>query len=505
MDKYDELPATPLMDRLLAARSLERAAFHMPGHGHGRGFIDRLGNLASLDTTEKDITDDLHHPGEALNEARALWAEAAGSARTWMLAAGSSLCIKAAILAAVSQGGDLVLEPWSHVSAFYATEIGRLRPEFVEGAARPAATFDPLPVTDPSALSDVLSSLQERAEAVFVTSPDYYGGLAPITELAEVCHHYDILLIVDEAHGTHLTFMDESPPSALAQGADIVIQSAHKTLPALTPAALLHVSAEGLRRLGFPRLQELEAWLKRLDSTSPSLLIAATADYARAWMEANGRAAAAAIRTGWQAIAADPVIKATGLRFSPVGANDEVNLVRDDLRCVIDCGAAGIRASYLVDSLADRGIYVEMNDWRRLVLIPSFPTGAEDLRLLRQELPEAWKAAWQKAARSAPVRLGPAAVDELTLAAYRAPRDLARDYGHVPDRQRYWLTVEESLGAVSDRLILPYPPGLPLLWPGERVTEAKHAWLKAYGEQSGHGWPQGVEVGDGEAGFLFRK
>ncbi|MDI9497069.1 MAG: aminotransferase class V-fold PLP-dependent enzyme [Bacillota bacterium] len=459
--------SAPLLERLLAADSGAALGFHMPGHAAGRAWPPELAaRLASLDSTETPLTDDLNAPGEALEAACRLAAEAWGAGRSWLLAGGSTLGIRTAILAAVGRHGTIAIERGAHQAALQTVSLLHLPFRLLPQPAAAADWQRPLPAAvDPGRL-DALLRQDPGIRAVLVTSPDYYGRIAPTQQLAAVCHRHDCLLLVDAAHGAHFAFVPGlRAHCALRQGADLVIQSAHKTLPALTGAALLHVSREALAS-GRVRTSAVNAALSLWQGSSPSLLIAATADWARAWMAVHAPARAAELISAWSALAerlaarraAAPV--AGPIRLSRPASD------RDPLRFLIGCTEAG-DADRLAAALLRRGIAIEFHDHRRLVLLPSFAHGAGEIRQLGDALAE--------------LTAGPADGEDAAclVAGDRAwsgllgrEGDFACHPAELFDIPRRLLPPAACAGAVLAAAVRPYPPGIPLLWPGERLDAA---------------------------------
>ena len=235
----------PLYDALLKYSGQAAAVFHMPGHKLGRGFIPRgaFDNPAGFDVTELNTTDDLHSPRGPLLEAQTLAARAFGAGRTWFLANGSSCGIHAMIAANCRAGQKLLIARDFHYSAFNAMRFARVRPAFMPVSARPGN------VLSPGAAEAALSAHPDAA-ALYLTRPGYYGGVCDIAEIARLAHRRGIPVLVDEAHGAHLAFSRRLPVSALEGGADYCVQSAYKTLPAFTQCAYAHASNGALSKDG---------------------------------------------------------------------------------------------------------------------------------------------------------------------------------------------------------------------------------------------------------------
>ncbi len=486
----------PLLARLLAAASGTAIGFHMPGHAAGRAWPPELAScLASLDSTETPLTDDLNAPGETLEAACRLAAEAWGAGRSWLLAGGSTLGIRAAVLAAVGRHGTVAVERGAHQAALQTVSLlklpFRLLPQCtVVPPPQPAADWQrPLPAAvDPGRLDAVLRE-DPAIGAVLVTSPDYYGRIAPTRQLAAVCHRHGRTLLVDAAHGAHFAFVPVlEKQCALRQGADIVIQSAHKTLPALTGAALLHISGEAVAS-GRVRPSAIDAALGLWQGSSPSLLIAATADWARAWMAVHAPVRAAELISAWSALAKQ---LATRRPRTPVAGPIRLSRPapdRDPLRFLIGCTEVG-DTTRLAAALLRRGIAIEFHDHRRLVLLPSFAHGAAEIRQLGDALAEL-TSGLADGEDAAPLAAG----DRAWSGLLSREGDFACHPAGLFDAPSCRLPLADCEGAVLRSAVRPYPPGIPLLWPGERLNAAALRDLTVLAELgAAEGWLELAET-----------
>lgn len=282
-----------LIDRLKEYGKSDFYAFHMPGHKRQEELgITLFPNPFSVDITEIDGFDNLHHPEGILKESMERAAAVYGADRTYYLVNGSTCGILAAISSAVSDGKKLLMARNSHKSAYHAAMLNRMEteyiyPEIIEESGIQGGI-------EPGELRRILEADKEnRIGAVFLTSPTYEGIVSDIKNLAEVVHERGIPLIVDEAHGAHFAFYEGEgenrqtgrlfPRSALQCGADLVIQSIHKTLPSLTQTAVLHLKE------GIADRERLEFYLRIYQSSSPSYVMMASIDNCIEYMAGEGR------------------------------------------------------------------------------------------------------------------------------------------------------------------------------------------------------------------------
>ena len=274
--KYSWQDNTSRLDQKLQNNSNSDCyPFHMPGHK--RRTID-FSNLYSLDITEIEGFDNLHHPQGILKEAQQRAADLYDAKETFYLVNGSTAGILSAISAALPRLGTLLMSRNSHRSAYHAACLRGLETVYL----LPAATeFGISGSVSPAHVAKALEDLPQIA-AVFITSPTYDGVTSDIRTIAEIVHAYDLPLIVDEAHGAHFAFSDEFPESALSCGADLVIQSLHKTLPSFTQTALLHVNSDRIDR------DILKHFLSVYQTSSPSYLLMMSMDQCIRFMGKKG-------------------------------------------------------------------------------------------------------------------------------------------------------------------------------------------------------------------------
>ncbi|KAL4448024.1 hypothetical protein ABPG75_005243 [Micractinium tetrahymenae] len=277
-----EAAATPLLDAVLERGG--RAGdvpFHVPGHKRGAstppGLHQLLGGALRYDLTELDGLDVLSTPSGPIAAAQRAAAATWGADATWFLVNGTTVGIHAAVLATCGPGEALVVARNAHLSAFNAMVLAGCTPVWAQPTLDPdlglahAVTHWALEAAFREAAARGL-----RVGAALVVSPTYFGVLSDVAGLAAVCHAHGVPLLVDEAHGAHLGLHPALPPSALHAGADLAVQSTHKQLSALTQAAMLHV------RGGRVPAQRLAHALQVLQSSSPSYLLMASLDAARA-------------------------------------------------------------------------------------------------------------------------------------------------------------------------------------------------------------------------------
>lgn len=406
----------PLPRMLEAAEGTVR--FHMPGH---------KGLLNPHDMTELARTDDLYAPTGGIAEAETLAARSMGAARTLMLTGGSTVGLLAMILSCVSPGETLILRRGVHHAALSACIFGGIEAVFSDD---PVLALDEHP----------------GAKAVLVTRPDYYGRCPDLAPVVRRAHERGARVLVDEAHGAHFAWWD-TPESAGRLGADAWVQSAHKTLPALTGCAWLHLSAsmDACRARRFLRMAQ---------TSSPPFPLLESLDQARAWMDANGARALDALKTRL----ADFRARLSSLEgYAAVPTDDPTRLVIE----TVGRGYSGLQTMAL---LSARRIDVEMADDNAIVCICTVCDAQTALDRLHAALAQLPCRAPLSKTPDAPPPLGTRRVP-LREAALGAQEP-------VPFQQ-----AEGRISSVSAGI---YPPGIPWILPGEEISAACLTRLLAF-------------------------
>ena len=431
-------------------------ALHMPGHGNSRPVDQPWGgqalppDLLRLDQSEIGGLDYLHEPRGSLAAGQARAARVFGAQASWFLVNGATVGNLAAVWSVARPGGRLLVARRSHQSAHAAAAMAALRTTYLSPLPHP-------PLDGLFGLNlDELDSLLENAQdvvGVHVTSPDYYGFMLPVEQIAELCHKRHVPLIVDEAHGSHLRFLP-GQPTALSSGADVVVHSPHKALGSLTQSALLH--AQG-NLVDHDRIGEA---LMLLQSSSPSSLLTMSLDAVVEDLENNG-VALWSQRAEWAAEArelrvADRALFLSHAELPPgIARADPCKLLVTQPKW--QGGLDGVRRA-LLDGF---GIRPEFGDHRTLVFSIVRGTTPDHVRALSDAL--AWVLVSHEGTRDdfSTVALWPDSTPEQAWEPRRAMQAPRRT---VP--------LADAVGQVAARAIIPYPPGVHLVLPGEVITTA---------------------------------
>lgn len=422
---------TPILDMLHGAKG--RGWLHMPGHGGELPWLD-----GALDMTELPVTDDLYAPTPdgPIDMAQRLAAKACGAAQTVFLTGGSTQGMQAMILYALPRGGTLILPRNAHKSAFSACVLGDIRPAYVWPKVEDGYGF--------LREDDVIRTMEDnpQASAVLITRPDYAGVCIGLERMSSAAKRLGMMLLVDEAHGAHLPYGGSI--SSASRWADIWVQSAHKTLPALTQSAYLH----GNNSVDVERLRSMAALV---GTSSPSFLLLASLDWARAQMQENGQRWITETIRANQAVCEKTKLADVHETWRSRGH------VCDPSRLVLDGCKLGYGGYDLQQALTDCGIDIEMADACRIVCLPSLMDCMHIERLGRvlAQLPE------RKSIQSDYYNSNDAYVF--------APQ-VAMTLREAAFAHSCQIPMEQGEGRIAAQSFGPYPPGIPLAAPGEIIS-----------------------------------
>ena len=448
----------PLVEALEKFHNNKPISFHVPGHKNGL-----LSNLPSgmkkameYDFTELHGLDDYHHPEEAIKEAEGLLAQVYGTQKSFFLVNGSTVGNLAMIYATCHFGEQILVQRNAHKSIFHAIELVGVEPIFISpewDTRTKTATFVSL------ALIQEALEKYPLVKVVVLTYPNYYGVVSSeLEEVIALCHSKNIPVLVDEAHGAHFRAHKGFPKSALAYGADVVVQSAHKTLPALTMGSFLHIQSTLID------VNKVNKYLRMLQSSSPSYLLLASLDDARSYVERYSEMDYKQFTYKRKLFI--EALETIGLL--------EVIQVDDPLKLLIRVG--NYSGFQVQKALEAQNIFVELADTYQVLLI---------LPLLKAEQ-EYGFANVRKRLKSA--------VDELRELTPNSPEDICPSGRNslstlemsievLNGKQGEWIPYVRSIGRIAKGMIIPYPPGIPLIVAGEKITIAMLTELEEWIEK----------------------
>ena len=442
--------------------ALEPVSFHMPGHKGSRiyrkyGYGDFIENLVDYDITEIPGADNLFQTEGIIEAAAEKYRKLYGVRKSYLLINGTSGGLIAAILASVNKGGRLIMARNCHKSVFNALTLGDIEPVY----AYPSE-IEEYGISGAVEADEIKRLLTENpdAEAVILPSPNYYGICSDIEAISRVVHEAGKILIVDQAHGAHLSLFGKyssgsMPPAAEDCGADRVVNSTHKTLLSFTQSAVLNVVSDSVDLL------RLEDRLQAVESTSPSYILMASLDINADILSAHGREI-----TGSWADAIDHFYKKApeirGLKVMTVPGR------MDRTKLDIDMSDAGLNGAELEELLMEYGIFSELTTGNILMCM----TGAGNTVSDTERLLDALEEISEKQQKS-----GKTAVRRTAASEKSSLWSLKRELGAVP-LQKEQVRLEDCAGRICASSIIPYPPGIPLICPGEVITEEDISYIK---------------------------
>jgi lysine decarboxylase len=461
-------PDTPYLDALRAYAGREPGRFHVPGHKGGLGadaaFADAIGERAlALDVPAYTHGIDVGEEPTPFQEAQRLAAEAWGARRTWWLINGASQGNHVALLTLGHRGQRVVTQRNAHSSTIDALVMSGLRPTFVSPELDPELHI--AHCMTPEALDAALRETPGAAGAT-VVSPTYFGAVADVAGLVEVAHGHGVPLVVDEAWGAHLSFHEDLPAPALSLGADLVVSSTHKVVGSLTQSAMIHLGQGDLIEEGV-----VDRCVTLVESTSPNGLLFASLDAARRLAATRGRELVGetirALEAAREAIRRIPGLDVLDERLA--GAPGVFDY--DPLRLAID--VRGTRMSgYEISRLLreEHDVIMELAGENVMVAVYGMgeDAGAASERLL-DALRQVVETVSAKPQPAEDVQFAPPPPwGELVMTpreAFLGPQEI------VPAR--------EAVGRVSAESLAAYPPGIPNVLPGERLTAETLDYIEA--------------------------
>lgn len=407
--------------------------FHMPGHKRNEN-ISFLSDAYGIDITEIDNFDNLHDANGIIKEAEENAARLYGSNETHFLVNGSTCGILAAIFSVTKKGDKIIVARNCHKSVYNAIQLNELNPIYVYPDVIGKEKL--LGSIDASKIEEAIINNPD-VKAVIITSPTYDGILSDVASIAKKAHEFDIPLIVDEAHGA-LLFIEGR--SAVINGADIVINSVHKTLPALTQTALIHVNG------GLCNREKLREYLSIFQTSSPSYVLMASIDYAMDLLEGEGNVLYRdyCVRT----VALKEKLRK--LRHLRLITRDELSLFDifdfDEGKIIISTEETKMSGKELSHILLEKyNIQSEMSCSNYILLMSTLMDTMDGINLLIDSLLE---------------------IDDRI-----SECSLCEDICYSESQINKLREIKKIIGLKSDRTIYVYPPGVPVIVKGEILSE----------------------------------
>ncbi|WP_280367966.1 aminotransferase class I/II-fold pyridoxal phosphate-dependent enzyme [Nocardia wallacei] len=454
----------PMLDALAEYQRLGRYGFTPPGHRQGRGadrrVRDVLGDALRCDVLATPGLDDRRSLGHRLGEAESLMADAVGADTAFFSTCGSSLSVKAAMMAVAGGDGGLIVGRDSHKSIIAGLVFSGVQPYWV--TPRWDAERH---ISHPPSPEQVREAWERHPDAAgaLIVSPSPYGTCADISGIAEACHERGKPLIIDEAWGAHLPFHDDLPTWAMDAGADICVVSVHKMGAGFEQGSVFHVQGDLVDR------GRLQLCADLLTTTSPNVLLYSAIDGWRRQMVEHGRELlTAALENAARArteLARIPGIEVMEEELLGVEASHDL----DRMQVLMDVSGTGATGYEIVDWLREnRRIDLGHSDHRRILATLSMADDKTTIDTLVDAL-----AAWRVQLKDpAPHRIRLPSPRELQLESVRRPRDAF--FGPTVA-----VPIEQAPGRIAAEQVTPYPPGIPVIIPGELIDRAVVDYLRS--------------------------
>ena len=432
-------------------------SFHMPGHKKGKiydklGYGDLVKNLYKMDTTEIIETDNLHSPEGIIKDSQERASKIFRSEKSYYLVNGSTCGIQAAILSTCSPGEKILVNRDCHQSAINAFILGDINPIYIKGSIC-EDTYTIKGVNE----KDVLDAIDDNSDikVLMLTYPSYYGMVFDLEKICTYAHEKGIVVIVDEAHGAHLGLSDKLPKSALEQGADIVIQSIHKTLPSFTQSSIIHVQGDLIDK------KNLERFLKIVQSSSPSYVMMASLEIAIDIYDKYGKDLMQGLLSNIDDFEKD-LSEINGVKVLKGHDKTKVFVSLKDL---------GINGYDLEETLRYKyNIQVELSNYYGVLLICTIGNEKDDfdkflcaIKSIVEDLSGDKNNDLDKSEDNV-TKLMKLNYPDLIPQKIISPRE-----AFYSDKKAVLL--KESIGKISGEYIIPYPPGISLTSPGEIITQ----------------------------------
>ncbi|MDN4527421.1 aminotransferase class I/II-fold pyridoxal phosphate-dependent enzyme [Fictibacillus fluitans] len=439
---------TPLYDALVRHRQHAKWSFHVPGHKNGTIGYERNETFSSMlpfDVTELTGLDDLHEPAEAIHEAQQLTADFYNVRHSYFLVGGSTAGNLVMLFSAFKEGDVVLIQRNCHKSVLNGLELAGLKPVFLPPEVDPAGQF-----ATGLSLSSVKKALDKYPDAkgILLTSPNYYGMVLGLAEIIEYMHQKELVVLVDEAHGAHLGHSPYFPDGAIKAGADMVVHSAHKTLPAMTMGAYLHSNSF---RIDENRVRH---YLQALQSSSPSYPIMASLDLARAYTANLSSNDFKQIKLDSDHFrnSLNELVELCVLEASPGCELDPLKVTVQSTR-----GLSGYELQHIFEK---KGIYTELSDPSNVLFV--LPLGKiPDLAEIIEKIKEAVSEGMfhEEQFRQISLSVPPGEISALE-----------KSYKELAQMETDLVFLKEAEGLIAAEAIIPYPPGIPLIAKGERIT-----------------------------------
>lgn len=434
-----------IVDKLEQLRDEDIISFHVPGHKMGKifdklGYNDILEKIYTLDTTEIEGTDNLHNAKEVIKQSQERAARVFNSDKTIYLVNGSTCGIQAAIMSTCPPKSKIIVNRDCHQSVINSCILGDITPVYIDSEICRETNI--LKGVNYSKAKEIIDNNLD-AKAMILTYPTYYGETYNLQDICNYAHDKDMIVIVDEAHGAHLELSDRLPKSAINLGADIVIQSTHKTLPSFTQSSMVHIKGN---RVDYNKLLSI---LRIIESSSPSYLFMSSLELAVDIYEKHGKELMESLLNN---------IDKFKDKFK---SNHDVYIYNemDKTKIFISLKNIGMTGYELDEILrSEYKIQCELSNHYGVLLICTIGNEEEDFICLETALKDILNKYKNKGA-----------IDDTDYPVSIPKMKLTPREAFYKEKKR--VKLKDSIGKISGEYIIPYPPGISLISPGEIISE----------------------------------
>ncbi|MGL5348318.1 MAG: aminotransferase class I/II-fold pyridoxal phosphate-dependent enzyme [Peptostreptococcaceae bacterium] len=420
-------------------------SFHMPGHKLGKiydklGYTDVVKNIYKMDTTEIDGTDNLHSPNGIIEDSQKRASKLFNSKETYYLVNGSTCGIQSAIMAVCNPNDKIIVNRDCHQSVISACILGNIDPVYIYPQIdKENNILKGIEVED--ALNII--NYNQDAKAILVTYPTYYGMTYDLKKICNYAHSKDMIVIVDEAHGSHLGLSDELPKTAIEQGADIVIQSTHKTLPSFTQSSMIHTQGDRIDK------EKLSTMLRMIESSSPSYVLMSSLELAVDIYDKYGKELM------------EKLLKNIDEFKNRMKNNELIDIhnKHDKTKVFVSSKSLGLTGYELDELLRNKyNIQVELSNYYGVLLICTLGNEERDFKSLEIALNEITEKHNKNKA-----------VENIEYPTEIPIKKLSPREAFYNSKKS--VKIYESIGKICGENVIPYPPGISLLSPGEIITK----------------------------------
>lgn len=446
------------MEALLRYKKANNSYFAMPGHKCGKVYEQTeegklfLSNMIDFDVTEVHGMDNFHNPEGIIKEAQTELSNYYQSKKSYFLVNGSTSGNMIMIFSAFNEHEKIIVERNCHRSVYNSIVLRKLKPIYIRNKI--SENYDAPFSIDKEHLFSVMEKNKD-AKGILLTYPNYYGVCSDLEEIIKKAREYNMKVLIDSAHGAHFGASEELPANAVALGADLVVHSAHKTLPSLTQTSFLHLNCEEL-------IEKVDYFTSVFSTTSPSYLFMASLDYSRYYLEKYGQESydnliklADEYREKINKLGIVHVIDNTDVNEEcSNGENFSSRMKIDKSRYIINL-PRGYSGHALLEYLKMQKIQAEMSDHRSVILLFGTNHTRDDFEKLYQTL-KCCNINLLKEKQTIPIDCS-------------IPTMRVMPWEAVELKKEKYMVVD-ALNKVCGQAIVPYPPGIPLVMPGELIS-----------------------------------